>query len=343
MAKKKKKKWIFIIGGLNLFSGLALVFWFYATVFFPNVKKDGFLYIPTGSTFQQVQDSLRENDFLKDQQSFDLWLRIKSQKSNAKPGRYELRKGMTNRQLVNILRGGLQTPIRLTFNNIRTFDQLASRVSNQIEADSASLMQAFFDPDFLEKHQLSAREMKAIFIPNTYELWWNTSAPQFVERMRIEHEKFWTEERRRKAKTRNLTPIQVSILASIVEEETKKNDEKPIVASVYLNRLKRGMLLQADPTVKYGFGDFELRRILNIHLQHDSPFNTYIYKGLPPGPISFPSTIALDAVLNSPPTEYLFFCARPDFSGYHAFAKTYSEHLQNARRYWDFLNQNKIR
>jgi UPF0755 protein len=174
-------------------------------------------------------------------------------------------------------------------------------------------------------------------------MWWTTNASQFVERMMIEQGKFWTEERRNKAKSKNLTPIQVSILASIVQEESKKNDEKPIVASVYLNRLRKGMLLQADPTVKYGIGDFELRRILFVHLEHNSPFNTYRNKGLPPGPICFPSIISLDAVLNAPRTEYLFFCARPDFSGYHAFARTHAEHVQNARRYHEFLNQNRIR
>jgi len=339
---RKKKKWIYALIGLFLAGCLAL-FGAYLVVFAPNVQKDGFLYIPTGSTYSQIQDSLQKHHFLKTPLSFELWQQLKSYQNYVKPGRYELRKGMTNKQLVTILRSGHQTPVKLTFNNIRTLNQLAGRVSTVLEADSASLMVAFLDVEFHKKHQLSKHTIKAIFIPNTYELWWNTSASQFVERMRLEHEKFWNEERKNKAKTRNLTPIEVSILASIVQEETKKNDEKPLVASVYLNRLRRGMLLQADPTVKYGVGDFELRRILFVHLKHDSPFNTYMYKGLPPGPICFPSIISLDAVLNSPPTDYLFMCARPDFSGYHAFAKTHAEHTQNARRYHEFLNQNRIR
>ncbi|MCL2682940.1 MAG: endolytic transglycosylase MltG [Bacteroidales bacterium] len=340
--KKKKKGLKYALIGLFVTGSLVLL-GMYLVMFAPNVKKDGFLYIPTGSTYQQVQDSLQAHDFLKNSANFDIWQRIKSYYLYVKPGRYELRKGMTNRQLVAILRSGRQTPTKLTFNNIRTLDQLAEKVSAVIEADFESLRQAFSDPDFLEKHQLSAHEVKAIFIPNTYELWWNTSAQQFVERMRSEHEKFWNDERRKKAKARNLTPIQVSIIASIVEEETKKNDEKPLVASVYINRLRKGMPLQADPTVKYAIGDFGLRRILHVHLKHDSPFNTYIYGGLPPGPISFPSVSSLDAVLNSPPTDYLFFCASSDFSGYHVFAKTYSEHLQNARKYHDALNRNRIR
>jgi len=345
MAKKKKglkKGLIFALTGLFVTGGLALL-GAYLVMFAPNVQKDGILLIPTGSTYQDVQDSLKKHDFLKSSANFDIWQRLKSYQNHIKPGRYELRKGMTNKQLVDILRSGQQTPIRLTFNNIRTLDQLAGRVSVVLETDSASLMTAFLDSEFLKKHQLSKYTVKAIFIPNTYELWWNTSASQFVERMRVEHERFWNQERRKKAEARNLTPIEVSILASIVQEETKKNDEKPLVASVYLNRLRRGMLLQADPTVKYGFGDFELRRILFVHLRHDSPFNTYMYKGLPPGPICFPSIISLDAVLNAPSTEYLFMCARPDFSGYHAFAKTHAEHTQNARRYHEFLNRNRIR
>jgi UPF0755 protein len=343
MAKKRKKRIIFTLIGLFLIGSLVGFFGVYHVMFAPNVQKDGFLYIPTGSGFQQVQDSLKEHDFLKNSTTFNFWQRQKSYQNHVKPGRYELRKGMTNRQLVNILRSGRQTPVNVTFNNIRTLNQLAQRVSTQIEADSASLMNAILDPEFLKKSGVSRYEVKAIFIPNTYELWWTTSATQFAERMRIEHDKFWSDERRSKAKARNLTPIQVSILASIVQEESKKNDEKPLVASVYLNRLRIGMPLQADPTVKYGIGDFEMRRILHVHLKHDSPFNTYRNKGLPPGPICFPSIISLDAVLNAPKTDYLFFCARPDFSGYHAFARTHAEHVQNAKRYHEFLNKNRIR
>jgi UPF0755 protein len=341
MVKKKKGLKYSLIG--LLITGSLVVLGAYLVMFAPNVKKDGFLFIPTGSTYQQVQDSLQKNGFLKTPANFEVWQRAKSYYANVKPGRYELRKGMTNRQLVDILRSGRQTPVRFTFHNARTLDQVAERASMTIEADFESLMQAFYDPDFLEKNQLSRYEVKAIFIPNTYEFRWNTSASQFVARMWSEYNKFWTDERRKKAQARNLTPIQVSIIASIIEEETNKNDEKPLMASVYINRLRRGMPLQADPTVKYALGDFTLRRILNVHLRHDSPFNTYMYKGLPPGPICCPSIQSLDAVLNAPPTDYLYFCAKADFSGYHAFARTYSEHLQNARRYWDALNRNRIR
>ena len=343
MAKKKTKKGLILSLVGFVVTGSMVALGAYLVMYAPNVKKDGFLFIPTGSTYRQVQDSLQKHDFLENPAHFETWQRVKKYYEHVKPGRYELRKGMTNRQLVNILRSGQQTPIRVTFNNFRTLEQLAERVSIAIEADSASLMAAFLCPDFLERSGFSRQTVKAMFIPNTYELWWTTTATQFVERMRLEHERFWTEERRKKATARNLTPIQVSILASIIEEETNKHSEKPLMASVYINRLRRGMKLQADPTVKYAIGDFGLRRILFVHLRHDSPFNTYMYAGLPPGPICAPSVITLDAVLNSPQTDYLFFCAREDFSGYHNFARTHAEHTQNARRYHEELNRRRIR
>ncbi|MDR2908004.1 MAG: endolytic transglycosylase MltG [Bacteroidales bacterium] len=334
MKKKKGLKYSLIV--LFLAGCLALL-GAYLVLFAPNVKKDGFLYIPTGSTYSQVQDSLKKQNFLNSPLPFELWQKIKKYAIVVKPGRYELRKGMTNRQLVNILRSGRQTPVNITFNNIRTLEQMAGRLSAQIEADSLSFIQAFSDADFLEKQALKPSEVMAIFIPNTYEVWWTTTATGLLERMKTEYDRFWTPERLNKAKTQGLSPVQVSTIASIVEEETRKNDEKPLVASVYINRLHKGMLLQADPTVKFAIGDFGLRRILNQHLQYNSPYNTYKNKGLPPGPICCPSIASLDAVLNAPQTKYVYFCAKSDFSGYHAFAETYAEHLKNARKYWAVL------
>jgi len=339
---KRKKRTILALIGFFITGGITLL-GAYQVVFAPNVQKDGFLYIPTGSTYQQVKDSLIKNDFLRNLQFFDIWQRQKSYQNLVRPGRYELRKGMNNRELVTILRSGKQTPTRLTFNNIRTLDQFASRVSDVLEMDSVSLMEAILDPDFLERTGLTRYNVKAIFIPNTYDMWWNIAPSQFVERMRIEHERFWNEDRRRRAAARNLTPIEVGILASIIQAETNRVSEMPTMASVYLNRLRRGMLLQADPTVKFAVGDFTLRRILHVHLRYESPFNTYIHRGLPPGPVNFPSTTSLDAVLNSPSTNYLFFCARADFSGYHVFATTHAEHVRNARLYWAELNRRGIR
>jgi len=339
---KMKKGFILAIIGLFVTGGIAAI-GAYLVMFAPNVQKDGFLYIPTGSTYQHVQDSLQKHGFLRSASNFEIWQRIKSYQNLVKPGRYELRKGMTNRQLVTILRSGRQTATRVTFNNIRTLDQLASRVSAVLETDSASLMAAFLDPEFLKRNQLTPHNVKTIFIPNSYDMWWNISPAQFVERMRTEHDRFWNEDRKKRATARNLTPIDVAILASIIQAETNKVSEMPTMASVYLNRLRRGMRLQADPTVKFAVGDFTLRRILNVHLKTESPFNTYIHTGLPPGPVNFPSPTSLDAVLNSPSTDYLFFCARADFSGYHAFARTLAEHNRNAQLYWAELNRRGIR
>ncbi|MCL2413932.1 MAG: endolytic transglycosylase MltG [Bacteroidales bacterium] len=339
---KRKKRTILALIGFFITGGIAFLGG-YQVMLAPNVQKDGFLYIPTGSTYQQVKDSLIKNDFLRNPRFFDIWQRQKSYQNLVRPGRYELRKGMNNRELVTILRSGKQTPTRLTFNNIRTLDQFASRVSDVLEMDSASLMDAILDPDFLERNGLTRYNVKAIFIPNTYDMWWNIAPSQFVERMRTEHERFWNEDRRRRATARNLTPIEVAILASIIQAETNRVSEMPTMASVYLNRLRRGMLLQADPTVKFAVGDFTLRRILHAHLRYESPFNTYIHRGLPPGPVNFPSPTSLDAVLNSPSTNYLFFCARADFSGYHVFATTHAEHVRNARLYWAELNRRGIR
>jgi len=340
MAKRKR----IMIALIALFvTGSIAAIGAYHVMFAPNVQKSGFLYIPTGSTIQQVKDSLEAHGFLRNPHSFDIWQRQRSYQTNVRSGRYELREGMNNRELVTILRAGKQTPIRLTFTNIRTLDQFASRVSEVLELDSASLMNAMLDPDFLERNQLTRYNVKAIFIPNTYEMWWNISPQNFVERMRTEHERFWTEDRRNRAAARNLTPIEVGILASIIQAETNRVSEMPTMASVYLNRLRRGMRLQADPTVKFAVGDFTLRRILHVHLRHESPFNTYIHTGLPPGPVNFPSTTSLDAVLNSPQTDYLFFCAHYNFSGYHIFARTHAEHVRNARLYWAELNRRGIR
>lgn len=338
----KRKKIMLALIGLCV-TGSVVLLGGYMTVLAPNVQKDGFLYIPTGSNFQQVQDSLKKHGFIRNWQTFDIWQRQRGYQNSVRSGRYELRQGMSNRDLVTILRAGKQTPVRLTFTNIRTIDQFAARVSEVLEVDSASLMQAFLDPDFLERNGLTQYNVKALFIPNTYDMWWNISAPNFVERMRNEHERFWTEDRRNRAEARNLTPVEVATLASIIQAETNRVSEMPTMASVYLNRLRRGMRLQADPTVKFAIGDFTLRRILNVHLRYESPFNTYIHTGLPPGPVNFPSTTSLDAVLNSPQTDYLFFCARADFSGYHVFARTHAEHLRNARLYWAELNRRGIR
>jgi UPF0755 protein len=240
---------------------------------------------------------------------------------------------MSNLRLVNMLRAGEQQPVRVTFNSLRSVEQLAKVVSGQIEADSASISRLLIDEEFLGNYNLDRYTAMTMFIPNTYEFYWNTDARQFIERMKVESERFWTEGRKEKAGKLGLNLKEVLTLASIVEKETNKNDEKAKIAGVYINRLRRGWPLQADPTVVYATGDFSATRILNKHTKIDSPYNTYKYKGLPPGPICIPSISSIDAVLNHDRHEFMFFVASEDLSGYHVFSKTLREHNTHAKRY----------
>jgi UPF0755 protein len=260
-----------------------------------------------------------------------------------KPGRYKLFAGMSNRSLVSKLRSGEQSPVRITIGIMRTVQELAGLVSRKIEADSSSIVFVLKDKHFLELHGYSVDNSISIFIPNTYEFYWNTSAEDFVDRMMTENKRFWNSDRLTKLRMMGLERQDVMIIASIVEQETRKNDEKAIVAGVYLNRLRKGWKLEADPTLVYALGDFSIRRVLNQHKLVDSPYNTYLYAGLPPGPICIPSIRSIDAVLEDNRHPYFFFCARADFSGYHTFARTYEEHLRNARNFQRELDRRGIR
>ena len=270
----------------------------------------------------------------KNENTYFEWLAKRSQyDKNVHPGRYVLTDGMTNQQLINMLRMGYQTPVKVVFHNIRTVEQLAKRVSEQIEADSASIVKAIRQSDTIDA---------TYFIPNTYEFYWNIDADDFIERMIAEYKIFWNEQRLQKAKSKKLTQRQVSILASIVDKETTKTSEMPTIAGVYLNRLNKRWPLQADPTLIYAIGDYNIRRVLDVHKKIDSPYNTYKYAGLPPGPICIPSIAAIDAVLNAEKHHFYYFCAKEDMSGYHVFAKNIDEHNRNAEKYRKALNRNKI-
>ncbi len=352
MAKKRTKKsggtwkkflivFLLILVGLGGFSGWQ----FYSMIYRPNVgftEGDKFFYIPTGSTFQQLSNSLVEQNIIRNQGSFEWVSDQKKYKDNVKPGRYLLHNGMSNNELVNLLRSGEQEPLMITFNNVRFKEDLAGKVGKVIEADSTEIINLLNSNEFVSKYGFNTTTFLTLFLPNTYEFWWNTSADQFVERMAAEYKSFWTAERKEKAKNLGLTQSEVSVLASIIQKETNKADEKPTVAGVYYNRLKKGMLLQADPTLVYANRDFDARRVLNKHKLIDSPYNTYKYKGLPPGPICLPSIQSIDAVLNVKSHNYLYFCAKADGSGYHSFASTYSEHLKNAREFQRELNRRKV-
>ena len=318
---------------------IALVFGYrlFKTVMKPNVitpqGQEFSLYIPSDADYAQVMDSLNAHGLISDQNSFEWLARKKDYPDHIRPGRYVLKNGMSSNQLVNLLRGGLQTPVRLTFNNIRDIQALAGRVGQQIEADSADLVTLLSNRDSLQSLGFNRQTIPAMFLPDTYEFYWNTNADQFIKKMKREYDRYWNEERRDKAKAVGLTPVQVSVLASIVDKETNKTDEMARIAGVYLNRLRDGWLLQADPTLVFASGDFELKRVLNIHKEIDSPYNTYKYAGLPPGPICIPSLAAINSVLNPEKHHFYYFCAKEDFSGYHNFAKTLSEHNRNAERY----------
>ena len=251
-----------------------------------------------------------------------------------KPGRYRFRKGMGNKQIVRILSHGWQTPVNLSFNGyMRSLEKFAGLLGNKLEADSAAFLQALTSPETFDKYGFNRQTIPAMFIPNTYEVYWTVTPDEFLERMHKEYEKFWNGERSAKARQIGLTPAEVSTLASIVIEETKYEPEMPVIAGVYMNRLHKDMLLQADPTVKYAVGDESLTRILNRHLTVDSPYNTYKYKGLPPGPITIPTVAAIDAVLNYQHHNYLYFCAKSSLDGQHAFATSLAGHLENAKLY----------
>jgi UPF0755 protein len=254
-----------------------------------------------------------------------------------------LKPGETAIDVFKKLKNAQQTPVMLTVPPARTMERMAKQLSQRLMLDSATIANALLDSTFCAQHGFSLATIPALFIPDTYEVYWNMGIDRLIDRLQKEHDGYWTKERQQKAETIGLTPVEVATLGSIIDEETANDGEKPMIAGMYLNRLHKGMLLQADPTVKFALKDFALRRILNKHLTVDSPYNTYRYKGLPPGPIRVASTAALDAVLNAAHHDYLYMCAKEDFSGTHNFARTLSEHMANARRYQQALNQRGIK
>jgi UPF0755 protein len=350
MAVRKKitrRKKILAVGLLLLFmAGAIASFLAYTIVFQPNLDLEGrkyvHFYIPTGSSFQDVRDQLQSDGLIRNMRSFTFLAERKNYPNRVMPGRYRLHQRMGNNELINLLRSGNQDPVMVTFNNIRTKEQLAGSLGSQLEADSLSILRLLNDSALLESYGKNPHTAPLLFLPNTYEFFWNASARQIMERMHREYQVFWNDSRIQKANEAGLSPVQAGILASIVERETSKVDEMARIAGVYINRLRRNMPLQADPTVVFAVGDFSITRVLNRHLAVDSPYNTYRYGGLPPGPISLPEPGVIDQVLQFEDHNYLYFCARDDFSGYHAFARTYSEHLANARRYHQALNQRRI-
>ncbi len=320
-------------------------FYTYQLIQTPNIlveKEDRALLIPYGATFKDVQNKLYDEHYVQDLISFSFLAKLMGYDENVKAGRYILKSDMTNLQAIKLLRSGSQTPLNITFNNVRLKEDLAEKLCSNIAADKDKFLALLNDTAVINSYGFNPNTITAMFIPNTYEVYWTISEKELLDKMKTEYDKFWNEERLAKAESINMTPSEVSTLASIVESESKKRDEQPRVAGVYINRLNRGMALQADPTLVFAAGDFTITRVLNEHKEIDSPYNTYKYAGLPPGPINIPSISAIDAVLNYESHKYLYFCAKEDFSGYHNFATNLTQHLNNARRYQQALNRAKI-
>lgn len=335
---------IIIIIALILFIGGGVIgLKFYKAYFASNVNGDQeYLYIKTGSTYNDLLANLQEKAILKDVESFEQAAEKMKLAASVKPGRYRLKGGLSNRALINMIKSGNQDPVKLKFQNIRKKEDFAGYMAKNMEADSLAFIKVLDSAALLEKYGFNKENSYTLFIPNTYEMYWNIKPIDFFERMQKEYVKFWNPERKAKAAKLNLTPIQVSILASIVDYEALYDKEMPIIAGLYLNRLNRGILLQADPTVIFANNDFTVKRVTNKLLAIDSKYNTYKYKGLPPGPIMMPSIKAIDAVLNREVNNYIYMCAKEDFSGYHNFAETKEQHEINGKKYRDALNKRNI-
>lgn len=343
----KKKINIFLL--LILCLGILGFILSYKLLFADNVndnssQKQHIFFIHTGSTYNNVVAALKQQHILKNMETFKVVAKKLHYDEHIKPGRYLISNNSGNLFLVRKLRSGNQDPVRITFNNIQNKEQLAEKISTKIEASKEEMLAAFNNQHFLDSLNLTEDNFPTIFLANTYEFYWNTSAKQFIERMLKEYNKFWTDKRKAKAQAIGLSPTDVTILASIIQKESTHYDEYPIIAGVYLNRIKIGMPLQADPTVLYALNKLGIsRRVLNADLKIQSPYNTYINKGVPPGPICLPEMKSIEETLDAEEHNYLYFCAREDFSGYSNFAETWEQHLENARKYQKALNERNIK
>lgn len=297
-----------------------------------------YFYIPTGSNYADVENGLKEQGVLKKTRLFNIIARQLDYPQAVKPGRYEIKNGSNLISLVRMLKAGRQVPVKLVINKWRTVDDMRSKIARNFEVPAQQVEKFLYSNDSLSKWNMDTTTLLAYIIPATYEIYWNSSLNRIIEKLKDKHDRFWNEERVAKARAKNLSPLQVHIIASIVDEETNMAADKGNVASVYINRLRTGMKLQADPTVKFALRDFTLKRILYGHLKYPSPYNTYYTAGLPPGPICTAQPTTLDAVLDAPETKYLFFAAKPDFKGAHVFAETYADHKKNASAYQEALD-----
>lgn len=338
-----KKVSIVILLILVIISGI-FGYSYYKKYFSPNVTgAQEYLFIHTGASFNDVYKTICQQGIVSDTASFYNAADGMNYKDRVKPGRYRLHEGMTNRRLINMLASGTQSPVELSFHNLRLKEQFAGFVGKQLEPDSTQIINLLNSTEFVSKYGFTPDNVYTMFIPNTYQMYWNTTPEKFFRKMNAAYEKFWTPERRAKAAEANLDPIQVTILASIVDAEALHDDEMPTIAGLYINRLKKGIKLQSDPTIIFALHDFTIHRVLLRDLSVMSPYNTYTHTGLPPGPIMMPSVAAIDAVLYYRRSDYLYMCAKEDFSGYHNFATNEADHKINARKYQEALNERNIK
>ncbi|HMJ69711.1 MAG TPA: endolytic transglycosylase MltG [Cyclobacteriaceae bacterium] len=344
MARRKpetlsKAKLAFYIVSSTLL--ITFSFYGYQICFTPNVlvdKENRTFRIEKGTTYRQVLKDLYDKGFINDAVSFGFLARLKDYDKRVHPGQFALERNMTNLAGIAVLMGNDQVPVRVTFNNIRLVAELGPRITKNTTVTPQEFDEAV--DRFVKNNQegFTKENILSMFIPNTYEVYFNITADELVQRMHEEYEKFWTEERKQKAQAIGLTPIQVNILASIVRAEASKEEEAPIIAGLYLNRLKRDIALQADPTLVFAVGDFSLKRVLNVHKEVDSPYNTYTHTGLPPGPINMPGILFINSVLNAEQHGYIYMCAKEDFSGAHNFATNLTDHNRNAAKYQKALS-----
>jgi UPF0755 protein len=341
------KKFLYAILVLGLIAAGG-AYWAYTSIFDPNTafsEEKIELKIPRESSFSDVYQLIESKGILENLSSFDMvagWMNYKKDKVAA--GKYVIKKGLNNREIVGMLRSGNQKPVKVIFNNVRSLPQLAGQIAKELAVDSVTLSNYFDQPEVWSQNGYTKENFMSAFIPNTYNMFWNVSPDEIVERLLIERKKFWSKDNRKaKADKLEMSEEEIYTLASIVEKESQYGPERPVIAGLYLNRLKRGIALQADPTVVFANGNFELRRVLNKHLTYDSPYNTYKYNGLPPGPIYMPSIQSIDAVLNYQKHDYLYMCAKPGYGTKHAFAKTLRGHNKNANEYRAWLNKQGIK
>ena len=332
-----------LIIGSMLVSSFSFYFW--QVVYTPNIlidKEDLVFNIPTGANFKYVQNSLYDLGIVNDLVSFSFLSKLKRYDQSIKPGSYLLQADMSNRDAINMLRSGDQVPIKLTYSNVRSLEVLAAKIASYLEFDSATMISNLSNSDVASSYGFTKETFMCMFLPNTYEVYITDQPIVVLDRIYSAYKIFWNPERMAKAEALNLTPEEVIVLASIVDAETNQMDEAPTVAGVYINRLNKNIKLQADPTLVFAMGDYTIKRVLYEHMQVDSPYNTYKYAGLPPGPINLPSIAAIEAVLNYAKSDYLYFCANPDFTGNHIFARSLSQHNKNARLLHLALNKKKI-